>query len=84
MKRSILATLAVLIAVFLADMQKRQLEEQYLRSSTTEQLGQLRPTQDLGDGARGQFGARPQEQRVHRREPVRGALLTRATGASRS
>lgn len=38
----ILATLAVLIAVFLADMQKRQLEEQYLRSSTTEQLGQLR------------------------------------------
>ena len=39
---AILATLAVLIAVFLADMQKRQLEEQYQRSSTTEQLGQLR------------------------------------------
>ncbi|QEE43259.1 EAL domain-containing protein (plasmid) [Rhizobium sp. WL3] len=39
---AIVATLAVLIAVFLADMQKRQLEEEYLRSSTTEQLGQLR------------------------------------------
>lgn len=39
---AIVATLAVLIAVFLADMQKRQLEEEYQRSSTTEQLGQLR------------------------------------------
>lgn len=39
---AIVATLAVLIAVFLADRQKRQLEEEYLRSATTEQLGQLR------------------------------------------
>lgn len=39
---AVVATLAVLIAVFLADMQKRQLEEEYLRSSMTEQLGQLR------------------------------------------
>lgn len=39
---AIVATFAVLIAVFLADMQKRRLEEEYLRSFTTEQLGQLR------------------------------------------
>lgn len=39
---AIVATLAVLIAVFLADTQKRRLEEEYLRSFTTEQLGQLR------------------------------------------
>lgn len=39
---AIVATLAVLIAVFLADVQKRQLEEEYLRSFTTEQLGLLR------------------------------------------
>lgn len=39
---AIVATLAVLIAVFFADVQKRQLEEEYLRSFTTEQLGLLR------------------------------------------
>jgi diguanylate cyclase (GGDEF)-like protein len=32
----------VIIAIFLADMQRRRLEEEYLRSFTTEQLGLLR------------------------------------------
>jgi len=45
---AIFATLAVLVAVFLADMQKRRLEEEYLRSSTTEQLGQLRSRLQAG------------------------------------
>ena len=39
---AIVVACAVLIAVFLADVQKRRLEEQYLRSFTTEQLGLLR------------------------------------------
>lgn len=39
---AIVATFAVLIAVFLADTQKRRLEHEYLRSFTTEQLGLLR------------------------------------------
>jgi len=39
---AILVAFAVLIAVFLADAQKRQLEQEYLRSFTTEQLGLLR------------------------------------------
>lgn len=39
---AIVATFAVLIAVFLADTQKRRLEQEYLRSFTTEQLGLLR------------------------------------------
>jgi diguanylate cyclase (GGDEF)-like protein/PAS domain S-box-containing protein len=39
---AIIVTFAVLIAVFLADVQKRRLEEEYLRSFTTEQLGLLR------------------------------------------
>ena len=39
---AIVVTLAVLIAVFLADVQKRRLEEEYLRSFTTEQIGLLR------------------------------------------
>lgn len=39
---AIVATVAVLTAVFLADVQKRRLEEEYLRSFTTEQLGLLR------------------------------------------
>ena len=39
---AIVVAFAVLIAVLLADAQKRRLEEEYLRSSTTEQLGLLR------------------------------------------
>lgn len=39
---AIVVAFAVLIAVFLADVQKRRLEEEYLRSFTTEQLGLLR------------------------------------------
>lgn len=39
---AIVATVAVVIAVFLADVQKRRLEEEYPRSFTTEQLGLLR------------------------------------------
>ena len=39
---AIVVAFAVLIAVFLADIQKRRLEEEYLRSYTTEQLGLLR------------------------------------------
>ena len=39
---AIIVAFAVLIAVFLADVQKRRLEEEYLRSFTTEQLGLLR------------------------------------------
>jgi diguanylate cyclase (GGDEF)-like protein/PAS domain S-box-containing protein len=39
---AVVATFAVLTAVFLADVQKRRLEEEYLRSFTTEQLGLLR------------------------------------------
>ncbi|MCR6502222.1 EAL domain-containing protein [Shinella sp. CPCC 101442] len=39
---AIVVAFAVLIAVMLADAQKRRLEEEYLRSSTTEQLGLLR------------------------------------------
>ena len=39
---AIVATFAVLIAVLLADVQKRRLDEEYLRSFTTEQLGLLR------------------------------------------
>ncbi len=39
---AIVVAFAVLIAVLLADSQKRRLEEEYLRSSTTEQLGLLR------------------------------------------
>ncbi len=39
---AIVVAIAVLIAVFLADVQKRRLEEEYLRSYTTEQLGILR------------------------------------------
>lgn len=39
---AIAATVAVVIAAFLADAQKRRLEEEYLRSFTTEQLGLLR------------------------------------------
>jgi len=39
---AIVVAFAVLIAVFLADVQKRRLEEEYLRSYTTEQLGILR------------------------------------------
>lgn len=39
---AIVVAFAVLIAALLADAQKRRLEEEYLRSSTTEQLGLLR------------------------------------------
>src|SRR5690606_35833017 len=39
---AIVVAFAVLVAVFLADVQKRRLEEEYLRSFTTEQLGLLR------------------------------------------
>ncbi|MCJ8055648.1 EAL domain-containing protein [Shinella curvata] len=39
---ALVVAFAVLIAVLLADAQKRRLEEEYLRSSTTEQLGLLR------------------------------------------
>ncbi|MGX5719483.1 bifunctional diguanylate cyclase/phosphodiesterase [Shinella zoogloeoides] len=39
---AIVVAFAVLAATFLADVQKRRLEEEYLRSSTTEQLGLLR------------------------------------------
>ncbi|WP_439617624.1 bifunctional diguanylate cyclase/phosphodiesterase [Shinella sp.] len=39
---AIVVAFAVLIAVLLADAQKRRLEEEYLRSFTTEQLGLLR------------------------------------------
>jgi diguanylate cyclase (GGDEF)-like protein/PAS domain S-box-containing protein len=39
---AVIVTIAVLIAAFLADVQKRRLEEEYLRSYTTEQLGLLR------------------------------------------
>ncbi|HEV7249205.1 MAG TPA: EAL domain-containing protein [Shinella sp.] len=39
---AIIVAFAVLIAVLLADAQKRRLEEEYLRSFTTEQLGLLR------------------------------------------
>ena len=39
---AIVVAFAVLIAIFLADVQKRRLEEEYLRSFTTEQLGLLR------------------------------------------
>ncbi len=39
---AIVVAVAVLIAAFLADVQKRRLEEEYLRSYTTEQLGILR------------------------------------------
>jgi diguanylate cyclase (GGDEF)-like protein/PAS domain S-box-containing protein len=39
---AIVATFAVLIAVLLADVQKRRLDEEYLRSFATEQLGLLR------------------------------------------
>lgn len=39
---AVVVTVAVLVAVFLADVQKRRLEEEYLRSFTTEQLGLLR------------------------------------------
>lgn len=36
---AIVVAFAVLVAVFLADVQKRRLEEEYLRSFTIEQLG---------------------------------------------
>lgn len=39
---AVVVAFAVFIAVMLADAQKRRLEEEYLRSSTTEQLGLLR------------------------------------------
>lgn len=39
---AVIVMIAVLFAVFLADTQKRRLDEEYLRSSTTEQLGLLR------------------------------------------
>ncbi|WP_421594035.1 bifunctional diguanylate cyclase/phosphodiesterase [Shinella sp. M27] len=39
---AIVVAFAVLVAAVLADAQKRRLEEEYLRSSTTEQLGLLR------------------------------------------
>ncbi len=39
---AIVVAVAVLIAALLADVQKRRLEEEYLRSYTTEQLGLLR------------------------------------------
>ena len=39
---AIVAAAAVLVSAFLADVQKRRLEEEYLRSFTTEQIGLLR------------------------------------------
>ena len=39
---AVVVAFAVLVAILLADSQKQRLEEEYLRSFTTEQLGVLR------------------------------------------